>query len=177
MASYTLQQRIVIIELFYENGCSVRNVFRKLRDVYGRHNRPTEQQIVRKFQETGAVQDRERRQYARAGRSEENIGAVSDSVAADPNTSISRRSQQLGLSESTVWRILHKDLALKAYKVQLTQELLPQDHGMRRDFANWILEQNDDLKKKSSFRTKHISRSVATLINKTAVFGERKTLA
>lgn len=43
----------------------------------------------------GSVQDRERRRYARTGRSEENIAAVSDSVADDPNMSISRRSQQL----------------------------------------------------------------------------------
>ena len=154
MESYTIQQRIEIVELYYENGRSARSVFRKLRDFHPRHNRPSEQQIgniVRKFQETGSVKDRERHQYARAGRSDENIATVSDSVAEDPNMSISRRSQQLGLSESTVWRIMHKDLALKAYKIQLTQELKPQDHSMRRNFANWILEQNNDFSQKIIF--------------------------
>jgi len=32
MGSYTIQQYVQIVELFYENRCSVKNVFRKLRD-------------------------------------------------------------------------------------------------------------------------------------------------
>ena len=37
---YTIQQRVQIVELFYENQRSVKNVFRKLRDFYGLRNRP-----------------------------------------------------------------------------------------------------------------------------------------
>jgi len=33
MESYTIQQRVQIVELFYENRRSVKNVFRKLRDI------------------------------------------------------------------------------------------------------------------------------------------------
>lgn len=42
-------------------------------------------------------------------------------IAKDLETSIGRRSQ-VGLSESIIWRILQKDLALRAFKVQITQE-------------------------------------------------------
>ena len=37
------------------------------------------------------------------------------------NQSIRRRSQQLGLFPSTLWKILRKDLGLKAFKIQLVQ--------------------------------------------------------
>ena len=37
-------------------------------------------------------------------------------------------------------RILTKDLHLHAYKIQLTQELKPTDYVHRREFANWMLE-------------------------------------
>ncbi|XP_050310837.1 uncharacterized protein LOC126747933 [Anthonomus grandis grandis] len=36
---------------------------------------------------------------------------------------------------------MRRDLKLHAYKIQLTQELKPQDHGQRRTFAAWALEQ------------------------------------
>ena len=85
----------------------------------------------------------------RSGRSPENIALVLESVAEDPTTSISRRSQQLGLSQTTTWRILREDLFLKAYKIQMTQELKPTDHNQRRTFFNWILEQKQRFSKKN----------------------------
>ena len=48
-------------------------------------------------------------------------------------------SQQLGLSASTTWRILRKDLDL----VQLVQELKLDDHSLRQQFADFIFEQGD----------------------------------
>ncbi|KAG8297997.1 hypothetical protein J6590_108292 [Homalodisca vitripennis] len=51
-------------------------------------------------------------------------------------------------------RILHKDLNLHAYKVQLTQDLKPNDHFKRRQYAEWLVEQtevNGDFSKKIIF--------------------------
>ena len=59
----------------------------------------------------------------------------------DPNLSIPRRAQQLRLSHNTTWRILRKDLGLFPYKIQLTQELKPNDYLHRRQFADWAREQ------------------------------------
>lgn len=39
--------------------------------------------------------------------------------------------------------ILKKDLGLKAYKIQLVQELKPPDLRLRREFGGWALEQLD----------------------------------
>ncbi|CAH2097800.1 unnamed protein product [Euphydryas editha] len=79
----------------------------------------------------------------RTGRSLENIAAVNESVAENPKTSIWHRSQQLQISRSTTERILIKDLHLHAYKIQLNQELKPADHGKRRQFIQWIMEQSE----------------------------------
>ena len=37
-------------------------------------------------------------------------------------------------------RTLTKDLHLHAYKIELTQELKPTDHVQRREFVNFVLE-------------------------------------
>ena len=50
---------------------------------------------MKKFEETGVVANIERPLHNRFA---ENIATVSESVAEDPDVSISRRSQELGLS-------------------------------------------------------------------------------
>ena len=84
--------------------------------MYGLHNRPTTQaigSIVKKFEET-RVTNIERSVHHCFVRSTELIAIVSESVAEDPNVSIHRRSQELGLSYSALWRILHLDLQLQS---------------------------------------------------------------
>ena len=71
------------------------------------------------------------------------IAAVAESVREDPSQSITRRSQELEISRTSLWRILRKDLSLYPYKIQLTQELKPQDHARRRTFADWVLERQE----------------------------------
>ncbi|KZC15025.1 hypothetical protein WN55_08618 [Dufourea novaeangliae] len=67
----------------------------------------------------------------------ENIAAVAQSVREQPSTSTRHRSQELNISRTSLRRILHKDLGMNAYKVQLVQELKPHDHPMRFRFAQW----------------------------------------
>ena len=59
----------------------------------------------------------------------------------DLNLSIRCCAQELRLSQTSTWGILRKDLGLFPYKVQLTQELKPNDHLHRRQFADWAREQ------------------------------------
>ena len=74
----------------------------------------------------------ERLVHHRFAHSAENIAIVSECVAEDPNVSIPRRSQVLGLSYGTLWLSLHLDLHLRPYKVQLTQQMKPADHVIFR---------------------------------------------
>lgn len=143
MERLTNEQRLQIIEFYYQNSCCVKSVFRALRPYYGRHNRPTEagiRRVVEKFRTNFTLLDIKPPTRMRRVRTEENIASVSASVNDDPNLSIRRRSQQVGLCFSTTWKILRKDLGLKAYKIQLAQELKPGDLPQRRIFGEWALE-------------------------------------
>lgn len=157
MERYTKEQRVVIVKTHYKNGESYAETARKLRVIFGREGAPnvsTIRRVINKFEETGSIMDGKSPVRRRTGRSLENIAAVNESVAETPGTSIRHRSQQLQISRSTTQRILTKDLHLHPYKIQLTQELKPTDHGQRRQFVEWLLEQNEldaDFSKKIIF--------------------------
>lgn len=104
MDRFSIAQRVKIIQSYYRNNNSVVSVHRDLRSEYGLHNRPTErtiQKTVNRFEESGSVIDRSAPIHHHPARTHENIGAVSESVAEEPETSIRRRSQQLGIPYST----------------------------------------------------------------------------
>ena len=55
MESFTTEQRVKVIQTYYENGRSVKTTFRKIRDYFGQRNRPSEsgiRGIVQRFEET-----------------------------------------------------------------------------------------------------------------------------
>ena len=62
---------------------------------------------MKKVKETGIF-------IAKTVRTAENIAAVTENVCEAPSTSIHRRSQN-----SSLRRILHKDIGMTQYKVQL----------------------------------------------------------
>ena len=82
------------------------------------------------------------------------IAIVAESVREQPSTSTRHRSQQLDISRTSLMRILHKDLVLKQYKVQLVQQLKPTDHLNRLRSANWAqdcLAEDDEFYRKIIF--------------------------
>jgi len=130
MAGYTQEQRLQIIQFYYQNNRSAIATFHTLLPFYGRNNRPPVlaiRRIVENFERIFSLHNVQVPIRQRTSRSIENIAAVEASVAEDRNLSIPRRSQQLGLSQTTTWRILRKDLGLHPYKIVLTQELKPLD--------------------------------------------------
>ena len=115
MARYTIEQRVKVIQAYYENGPLNQNAYRALRDFFGQFNRPnvrTIRKIVQKFEQTGSVGEVKTPVHARTARTAENIAAVRDSVAEEPFTSTRRRAQKLHLSRSSLMNIMHKDLHL-----------------------------------------------------------------
>ncbi|GFS63733.1 putative DD41D transposase [Trichonephila inaurata madagascariensis] len=146
-----------IIEKEKRNLESVAATLRALTPILGRNSRPSRQAVtslVKRFESTYSLCDVAVPVRLRVGRSVENIAAVETSVANDPNQSIPRRSQELGIAKTTLWRILRKDLTLHPYKIRLTQELKPMDHSKRRTFSDWALEkmrQDDQFHRKIIF--------------------------
>ena len=80
------------------------------------------------MKETDILVDKLKREKPKTVRMPENIAAVTESVCEASSTSIHRRSPQLNISQTSLRRILHKDLGMTPYKVQLVQMLKPIDH-------------------------------------------------
>ena len=150
----------------YENARSNQISYRALRDVFGQFNGPnvrTIGKIVQKFEQTGSVGDVKTPVYAGIARTAENIAADLDSVAEEPSTSTHRRAQQMHLSRSSLMNIMHKDLHLHAYKVQLTEELKHQG----KKWQQWMI----NFRRKSSSVMRHIFTSVDSSISRITAFG------
>ncbi|GFY47670.1 putative DD41D transposase [Trichonephila inaurata madagascariensis] len=157
MVKYTNEQRLQILKIYYRNSESVAATLRALTTIFGRNSRPSRQAVtslVKKFESTYSLCDVAMPVRLRVDRSVENITTVETSVANDPNQSIPRRSQELGIAKTTLWRNLRKDLTLHPYKIRLTQELKPMDHSKGRTFSDWALEkmrQDDQFHRKIIF--------------------------
>ena len=122
---------VEILRHYFENHGNVAEYVPKLRTDFGRRESPSapyDRYLVKKVKETGILIDKPKREKPKTGRTPENIAAVAESVCEAPSTSIHRRPQQLNISETSLGRIFHKDLGIRAYKVQLVQELKPIDH-------------------------------------------------
>ena len=91
-----------------------------------------------------------------------------------------RRSQQLNILATSLRHILHKDLDMTPYKVQLVQELKPIDHTTRFRFAKWaydrLTEEADFGKKKIIFSDEPHFDLKRHVNKKIVAFGARKTL-
>lgn len=148
MAGYTKDQRVFIIEQYLKSNESLAGTVRKFRAKYGRNinlSSSTVKRLVAKFRESGSINDVHSTGRPKTSRSNGNIESVRQNVREHPGTSIRHRGQELQISRSSLQRILTKDLHLHAYKVQITQELKPRDHGQRREFVEWIIDrQNRD---------------------------------
>ena len=124
MERYARQQRVEIIQIYHRNSESVASTLRALRPIYGRNVR-----LVEKLESTGTVQNVPVAVRQRSARSIENIAAAEASVAESPNASLTAPFQALGISVTSLWRILRNDLGLHPYKIKLMQELKPFDRS------------------------------------------------
>ena len=81
MERLTPQQSFQIVQLYHENGRSVKSVYRALRPIYGVHNRPTERTIrhtISKLENNLTLLDNTRPIRLRTDRTVENIAAVNE---------------------------------------------------------------------------------------------------
>ena len=109
MVKFTNQQRLEIIKNYYRNSEPVVATLRALTPIFGRHNRPTRQAvraIVDKFETNFTLLNVPMPKRRRIARSEEIIAAVSASIKNEPNQLIPRRSPELGIGQTTLWRIM-----------------------------------------------------------------------
>ena len=99
---------------------------------------------VKKFKDTGTlIKSTKKEQKSTSGRkltarSPENVDTVRDSVGRSPKKSLQRCSQELGLSCSSIHRILKNDLQLHPYRIQIKQTLTQNDMAKRVEMCQWF---------------------------------------
>ena len=91
---------------------------RQNRTFFGRRQAPCRnviQELVEKFELLGQVSDVKNKTRARRSRTAENIAAIAESVEENLGLFIPRRTLELGVPQTSIYRPLHKDVGLKAY--------------------------------------------------------------
>ena len=83
--------------------------------------------LYRQFTETGSVSGLSRCGGLRSISTEAVSNKVSADVAANPKSSIRKRSTQLSVSRSSLQRILRSELKLYPYKIKQIQEITAND--------------------------------------------------
>ena len=119
----TAQEKTQCVSWFIETKSDVQTQ-RNYRSKYGRDppSRPSIRLWHKKFMETGTVFDA--RWSGRPRTSEENIKRVRQALfQRSPMKSVRTAARQLDLPRATVHKVLHKNLRLFAYKVQMLQAL------------------------------------------------------
>lgn len=131
--------------LWFHESKSVVTVQRRFHLEYSNRRPPSKDTIkcwYQQFKDTGNVEHR--KGTGRPSTSTEDVDHVWEAFMRNPSTLTCRASLQLGISRTTVMRILHKRLKLHPYKVQLLHELKPNDKPKHFDFAMHILNKIDE---------------------------------
>ena len=141
----TREQRVFIV-LNYQETKNYEIVRRNFEQIFPERISPTKKTVrrtVQKFNEHGTTLNRNKGNSGRKriARTQENVEMVQNVIDENPRSTI--RRNESGLSATTFHRILHKDLGLKAYKVQKKHQLLPNDYHRRMTFCNWLLQQHE----------------------------------
>ena len=138
---FTLQQRILIIEVYFKTSSpdAVRVAFGTKYPTLNAPSNETIRKLVAKFRDTGSVTNRSKKR-TRTVLNSECLDAISESIENDPQTSIRRMSQAVGISYGSTQTAMTKLLNLHPYKVSVVQELKLPDYGKRVNFCNWMLD-------------------------------------
>lgn len=149
MERYTGAERAFCVRAYYENNKSIiiaRRLYRLEHDLHDLSQVPSAN-IIRKwikmFETTGSTIAIKSSGRPVSARTADIVQRVEHSVRENPQQSTRKRSQALNIKRTTLRRILKRDLHLKAYKIQLVQELKPQDANNRLNFANQMLDRFD----------------------------------
>jgi len=76
-----------------------------------------------------------RNQVGRPLTAEDDIEWVWASFLHSPKKSIGTAAKELSMLKTTVWRVLHKRMVFKPYRIQTVQQLSDEDHRRRLDIC------------------------------------------
>lgn len=143
MDKFGPQIRADVIKIFYKENGNARETVRQLRAKYGAAapTAPTVRSMMARLELTGTTMSKSKKgvEIKKRSRTNANIQLVRELIEENPKTPHRKAAQALNIHESTVLRILHKDLHLKSYKTHVSQNLKPTDMTKRLAFAREII--------------------------------------
>lgn len=141
---WSREHRAFAVESFLSNGRSVvatQRAFRIRFEIPPHRLVPGRNSIlswINSIQECGNVA-KPRKGRQRTIRSPENIERVRQSIERSPRRSASKHAAAMGISDTTVRRILHEDLKLHPYKLAVVQELTERDFVARQNACEMLI--------------------------------------
>ena len=150
MEQWTKQHCAFVAEAYFKNGdwAITTRLFHRHFNI-PRHDRVpcrnTIKEWVQNFRENASALKRKPQGRIPTVRTPQNVDNVRMAIVKSPRHSVRRHSTATGLSDRSVWRILHKDLNFHPYKTVIVQELNNRDMANRRISSEQLLEMlNDD---------------------------------
>ena len=146
MTSLSLKHRIFIVKAFFKGSESVpvtQDAFKRQFKVGSPPSYQTIVDTIKRFEETGSVQDRPKAIRAKRVRSEGTIEQVKTIIEESPTKSVRKVASQAALKPSTVQQILRIDLQMHPYKATLVHGLHEHDLPKRVQFCDWFLAMVD----------------------------------
>ena len=137
MKKFSIVQRTQIVKVYYQYQGSIIQTQRAYRRHFNVRDAPSKNAIkgmAKRFEDQGAVSDLPRSGRPKAVCTDENKERIHENVEENPTTSTQKLSLELRISRTTLKRII-KSLNFYPYKVQLIQELKPQDFQPRLQYA------------------------------------------
>ena len=128
LAQYTTEQRVNIVKSYYRTN-SVTSTARKFatENECAKPSRNTIHRLINKFEATGSVLDESRSGRPSTATTEQNLERIHQSLARSPQKSAHRLSVELGVSYSSVWRLL-KEAKLHPFRPRLIEGAWLDDH-------------------------------------------------
>ena len=162
MSQWTLEHRVFAYDSFVKSGESIIEIHRLFhcRFNIGRpgniQSRNTVLRWATSFRARGTLMKKKPPGPVATARTPENVEGVREAVLRSPTRSARRHAVELGMSEITVRRILHKDLGIHSYKVMIVQKLNEGDYQERLAFE----EHEDEIIMVSDEAHFHLNGSV-----------------
>ena len=141
---FSVHERSNILESYFSTKSVVVTEREFRREFPGRKApcRKTITKIAEKFRNTGSVRNDNKGHGGRyvAVRTRATVQAVRKHLEQSPRKSTRRLSQEVGISRTTVQRIIHNDLKLFPNKVQILQKQTDVNKEERSEFCQTISE-------------------------------------
>ncbi|XP_049959583.1 uncharacterized protein LOC126477561 [Schistocerca serialis cubense] len=108
-------------------------------------NRLAIETVVNKFQRTGSVADEEH--PSRLAIMPDTVQSVQDAITRSLSAPTRRLSRELGIPQTTVWRVLRYKLHKRAYHIQIVHNPEAEDYAARQAVCHELLQavENDNL--------------------------------